>query len=74
MNKKMRVLNVRLILILIIMAVMMYLMVPLLAGYPPQAEEAIFQKDVLGFFTHRNQYIFFLLLAVSSSFEIVNRF
>lgn len=64
MNKKIRMLHVRLISVLIGMAVIMYLLVPLLAGYPPRAEEAKFQKEVLGLFTHKNQYMSFNLLAI----------
>ena len=72
MNKKIRFLHVRLISILIGMAIVMYFTVPLLAGYPPHAEEANFQKEILGLFTHKNQYMTFNLLAIIGYFFALN--
>ena len=61
MRKEIKSLYLRLILILVSMAILMFFLVPILVGYPPKVQNPDFQKEVWGFLSHRNQYIIFLL-------------
>lgn len=72
MNKKTIYLKLVLITILVLIAIIMYLTVPFLLGYPLNSENFMFQKEILGFFNHAIQYGSFVIFAIIIYIPVLN--